>query len=167
MAKSQVDVSGNQLTFYPDPSRYSLGVVKFASYVFSGHAHVFIEGNSVILRFHKRFGAKGLKNEEALFKKELEDQKIHSEIRKNNQGIREFIMRKALSGPIFSYEDEEQPGSPSLPESGLTKEQETELDRLIAEVESDIAKETSKGPPLDPLGITATWEEKHGKKRAG
>ncbi len=166
MAKSQMDVSGNQLTVRPDPSRYSPGVIKFVSYIFTGRAHVFIDGGSVTLRFHKKLGLRDLKNEEVLFAGELEDQKIRSEIRRNNQSIREFIVRKALSGPIFSYEDEEQPQA-QLPESGLTKEQEAELDKLIAEVESDISKETSKGQSSDPLGITKTWEEKHGKKRAG
>lgn len=167
MTKSRIDVSENRLTVYPDPSRYPLGVVKFVSYIFSGKAHVFIDGSSVTLRFHKRLGRGGLKNEEVLFTGELESQRIRNEIRGNNQGIREFIMRKALSGPIYSSEDEKQPQSPGLPESGLTKEQEAELDKLIAEVETDIAKETSKGPTSDPLGITKTWEEKHGKKRAG
>lgn len=166
MTKSRMDVSRNQLIVCPESSRYSLEVIKFVSYVFSGKAHVFINDGSITLRFHKSLERRGLKNEGVLFAGELEDQKIRSEIRGNNQSIREFIMRKALSGPVFSYEDEERPQA-QLPESGLTKEQEAELDKLIAEVERDISRETSKGIAADPLGITATWEEKHGKKRAG
>ena len=137
--KSQIDVSRNQLTVYPDLSRYPLGIVKFVSYVFSGRAHVFIgqseartdlskPGSPVTLRFHKDLGEKGLKNEEVLFRNELEDQKIRSEIRANNQSIREFIVRKALSEPASLREEQSEP---QLPESGLTKEQESELDKLI------------------------------------
>lgn len=98
MTKSRMNVSKNQLTVYPDPSRYSPGTVKFAAYVFSGKAHVFVDSDmSVRLSFHKKIGLKDLKKEEILFREELDGQKIRGEIQANNQNIREFIMRKAVS----------------------------------------------------------------------
>ena len=49
-------------------------------------------------------------------------------------------------------------------ELGLTEEQQKELDRLIAEVDEELKKE-SETAGEDPLGIARTWEERYGRNR--
>lgn len=46
----------------------------------------------------------------------------------------------------------------------LSLEQRAEIDRLIAEVETEL--KTMNAARRDPKGITATWEEKHERKSA-
>ena len=66
----------------------------------------------------------------------------------------------------LAYEDT--PAAAQKEDSGLTPEQESELDALIAQVESEIKKESAgKTGAGDPLGITRTWEEKYGAKTDG
>jgi hypothetical protein len=57
-----------------------------------------------------------------------------------------------------------QPKPPEKDDSGLTPQQEKELNDLINQIEGEIKAETAKGASADPLGITSTWEEKYDSK---
>lgn len=92
----------------------------------------------------------------ARFMKTLDWERLRSDIAVNNRDLRAHMLRTALR---------EAPNPPpSGNDNSLTKKQEEELQRIIAEVEADIQKE-SKNHSKDPLGINQTWEERHGRSR--
>ena len=140
--------------------RYGLDVVRYAAYALSGEAYVFIApagrgAAAVVLSPKSSSRCSG----KALLKRlraELEDEKLRSSITAANRGLREFMLLKALS-----YKE---PPASARDDAGLTPEQEKELDALIAQVESEIKKETAAGRTADPLGVTRTWEERYGAK---
>ena len=136
-----------------------LDAVRYAAHAVSDAAHVFIKpgyGGAVALEFSPKSApaAKGLAPR---FREELKDEKIRAAIFDSNRELREFMILKALA-----YE--ETPAAAQKEDSGLTPEQESELDALIAQVESEIKKESAGTKAKDPLGITRTWEEKYGAK---
>ncbi|MBU2573127.1 MAG: hypothetical protein KKH28_03505 [Elusimicrobia bacterium] len=91
------------------------------------------------------------------FREELKDEKIRAAVFDANRDLREFMILKALSYGTAGAPPEQE-------DSGLTPEQEKELDALIAQVESEIKRESAGSGTKDPLGITRTWEEKYGAK---
>lgn len=139
---------------------YPLGVIKYAAFALTGEAYVLLESakNAVSVEIAPKAPQSGaLKRLAARFKEELALEKIRSEIEANNRGLREHVIRMALSG--------ESAPAPVEAEVALTDEQQKELDRLIAEVEDEIKKESGVSAG-DPLGVTKTWEEAHGHDRA-
>lgn len=137
---------------------YGLDAVRYAAYAVSDAAYVFLApagGTAVTVELTPKTAAaaKGLARR---FLEELKDEKLRASIADANRELREFMILKALSR-------EAAPAPAAQEDSGLTPEQERELDALIAQVESEIKKE-SAGGGKDPLGITSTWEEKYGAK---
>lgn len=151
--------------------KHSLDAVRYAAYAVSGGAYIFMRsagkgGIEVEFTPKARSQAAGRKPRTgnkagaakdfvSRFKQELKDEKLRSEIFDANRDLREFMILKALA-----YE--ELPPSALPEDSGLTPEQEKELDALIAQVEAEIKKESAAGGGKDPLGVTSTWEEKYG-----
>lgn len=136
---------------------HNLDAVRYAAYAVSDAAYVFIapagKGAAVLELTPKAAApAPGLARR---FAEELKDEELRARIFDANRELREFMILKALSG--------EQAAAAQPEDSGLTPEQEKELDALIAQVESEIKKE-SAGGGKDPLGLTSTWEEKYGAK---
>ena len=136
-----------------------LDAVRYAAHAVSDAAYVFIKPagkSAVALEFGPKSApaAKGLVTR---FREELKDEKIRAAIFDSNRELREFMILKALA-----YEDT--PAAAQKEDSGLTPEQESELDALIAQVEGEIKKESAGKKTKDPLGITRTWEEKYGAK---
>jgi His-Xaa-Ser system protein HxsD len=134
-----------------------LDAVRYAAYAVSDAAYVFIApagGKAVRVELTAKTAAQapGLARR---FAEELADERLRARIFDANRELREFMIMKALSG--------EQAPAAAPEDSGLTPEQEKELDALIAQVEKEIKKE-SAGGGKDPLGITSTWEEKYGAK---
>ena len=152
---------------------YPLDVVRYAAYAVSDAAYVFIKPagkGAVTLEFSPKqrsgdsgqgTGVGGHKSQAGnlagRFREELKDEKIRAAIFDSNRELREFMVLKALA-----YEDT--PAAAQKEDSGLTPEQESELDALIAQVEGEIKKESAGKKTKDPLGITRTWEEKYGAK---
>ena len=138
---------------------YDLNTVRYAAYAVSDAAYVFITPagkGAVCVEFTPKTGAAS-KELARRFRDELKDEKLRAAIFDANRELREFMILKALS-----YEAA---GAPAAQEdSGLTPEQEKELDALIAQVESEIKKESAGSGTKDPLGITRTWEEQYGAK---
>ncbi len=132
---------------------YSLNAVRYAAYSLSGTAYVFIEPSgkgSVSVRFSPKAGRlpPGFP---ASFREALADEKLRERIFDENRELREFMILKALAGP--------EPAKPAA-DSGLTPEQEKELDALIAQVEKEVKAESSSSG-ADPLGIAKRWEDKN------
>lgn len=143
------------------PAReYPLSVVKHAAYALTGEAYVGLQTvrGAVRVRLEPKSGS----GDEALralarrFREGLELERIRSAVEAGNRDLREHIIRLALRGDDRTQVDVE---------TVLTKEQQEELDRLIAEVEAEVKKESGESGKKDPLGVTQTWEEKHGHGR--
>ena len=137
----------------------SLKDVKHAAYALSGEAYIRLDtqGNrAVVARLRPRGPGGPAGNRLArLFKQRLAWEHLRGRIEAANVGLREHIIRVALNGDAAAAE----------PEWGeLDAKQQKELDRIIQEVETELAKEGSR---KDPLGVTRTWEEAHGAGKAG
>ena len=141
-----------------DLKRYVMEIVRYAAYALSGDFHVLVSPGGkgrvrVMLEPKAGAGADACKR----FQAELADEKLRAGLAADNKKLREFIVLKALSGV--------QEPAPADAGAGLTPAQEKELDDLIAQVEKEIKEEGSgKKKGSDPLGITATWEEKYGAR---
>jgi hypothetical protein len=141
--------------------KYSLDSIRYAAHSLGGLAYALIKplpGGKVLVDLSSKPGlpapAPGL---ERLFLAELEDEKLRERVSSENRELREFLLLKAMN-----Y----QPKPPEKDDSGLTPQQEKELNDLITQIEGEIKAEASKGPSADPLGITSTWEEKYDSKKS-
>jgi len=143
-------------------SRYAPDTVRYAAYSVSGGAYVTLEpskgGMLVTLEPKRPASGAALTALKKKFTSELADEKLRAELAASSRGLREFMTLKALCGPAAPAPQED---------SGLTPEQEKELDALIAEVESEIKTEAAGKKRSDPRGITRTWEETRDSKPAG
>jgi hypothetical protein len=140
---------------------YDLDAVRYAAHASSGAAHVFIrlDGPGAVVAEFTPKGRTAGKAVAAAFRAELAEEKLRVAIYAANRELRDFMILKALS-------KEDTPPPAPQDDSGLTPEQEKELDALIAQVESEIKQEAAAGTAGDPLGITRTWEDKYGAKKS-
>ena len=144
---------------------HTLDTIRYAAYAVSDASYVFIKpvGGGITVEFTPKNGSQAAshksqaKNPSKRFKEELKDEKLRASISDANRDLREFMILKALA-------HEETPAGSRQEDSGLTPEQEKELDALIAQVEDEIKRESAGNKAKDPLGITRTWEEKYGAK---
>lgn len=139
--------------------KYSLDAVRYAAHSLGGLAFALIKplpGDKVQVDLAPRPGAaSGAASLAKRFQGELEDEKLRERVSSENRELREFLLLKAMN-----Y----RPKPPEKDDSGLTPQQEKELNDLIAQIEGEIKAETAKGASADPLGITSTWEEKYDNK---
>ena len=139
--------------------KYSLDSIRYAAHSLGGLAFALIKplpGDKVQVDLAPRPGtAAGAASLAKRFQGELEDEKLRERVSSENRELREFLLLKAMN-----Y----QPKPPEKDDSGLTPQQEKELNDLIAQIEGVIKAETAKGASAAPLGITSTWEEKYDSK---
>ncbi len=138
----------------------ALETVRYAAHAVSGAAHVFIRldgPREAVVELEPAGGSAAAAA--AAFRAELADEKLRASLWEANRELRDFMLLKALAG-----EPESAPARQD--DSGLTAEQEKELDALIAQVEAEIKQEAAAGGSADPLGITKTWEDKYGAKKS-
>lgn len=138
--------------------KYSLDSIRYAAHSLGGLAFALIKplpGGKVLVELAPRPGAAaGAAALAKRFQGELEDEKLRERVSSENRELREFLLLKAMN-----Y----RPKPPEKDDSGLTPQQEKELNDLIAQIEGEIKAETA-GASADPLGITSTWEEKYDSK---
>lgn len=147
------------ITILVSLKKYSLDSVRYAAHSLGGVAYALIKplpSGDVQVDLSPKPGisaakAAGLKR---VFLLELEDEKLRERISSENRELREFLLLKAMN-----Y----QPKPAEKDDSGLTPQQEKELNDLITQIEGEIKAEAS-GASADPLGITSTWEEKYDSK---
>lgn len=139
--------------------KYTLETVRYAAHSLGGAAYALLKplpGGKVLVELSpKKGGAAGLPG---LFRAALEDERLRERVAAENRDLREFMLLKALTW---------RPRQPEKDDSGLTPQQEKELNDLIAQIEGEIKGEAGAAASADPLGITSTWEEKHDNKNAG
>ncbi|MCX5785584.1 MAG: hypothetical protein NTX59_07835 [Elusimicrobia bacterium] len=144
-----------------DTKKHSVESVRYAGYSLSGEAYVLLKPSGraeTTVELAPKNGARadsgGLKKR---FLSGLEEENNREAVFKFNLELREFMLLKALS-----YEEK----APEPKDSGLSPDQEKELDALIAQVENELKEESKKASSRDPLGITRIWEEKNDSKRS-
>jgi len=139
----QIKELENQVLVAVSSKIYSLEAIYGAAYVFLNRAFIFLdekkEGEILItLKVKEKMDKKQLEDFGGEFYNELLNYSLRTEISKNNQKIREYIISRALIGALG--EDDE------------------EIDK-IEEPEEKI--EEWKG---DYLGLSIPWEKKFRKK---
>lgn len=143
-----------------DLGKHRIEAVRYAAYALSGQYHVMLapggRKNALEVSFRPKQGG-GAGDPGRRFAAELADEELRAAAASSGAKLREFIYLKALSAPP--------PAPAPQAASGLTPEQERELDDIIAQVEKEIKAETGRGRK-DPLGITRTWEEANDKATA-
>lgn len=100
-------------------------------------------------------GAKAVAALRDAFLAEFESQKVRWAIAVANKPIREYLVENAVA--LAQGRAEPAPAAPAAAEE-LTADQRAEIERLIAEVETEI-REMNDGQALpDPKGVSPSWE---------
>lgn len=154
-------------------SEHGLGPILGAAHLLTDRVFARLDGDpkkslTVTLVPKEPLTAAGMAALKEEFELELAAQKLRWAIAKNNVGVREHVARQAVllvNGHPLAPVSAPAPaaGSPQGGGEPLSAEQQAEIDRLIAEVETEIKDLKSKPAGADPDGVKATWEEKHGE----
>jgi His-Xaa-Ser system protein HxsD len=152
---------GPDVVIAVDAKREGLDAALGAAYLMIDRAYVLVEGDPAkSLRVSLR--AKGARTAAARtalaadFRAELAAQRVRWAIARSNQSIREYVAENALT-LAAEFAARPEPGAAPAAEE-LTSDQRAEIERLIAEVETEIkAMNGTKAHP-DPKGVAAPWE---------
>lgn len=138
--------------------KYSIDAVRYAAHSLGGAAFAWLKplpGGQVLVELSPKPGCRLPAGLNKAFLSELEDERLREKVASENRELREFMLLKALN-----Y----RPAPPQKDDSGLTPQQEKELNDLIAQIETEIKEEAAGAKSADPLGITSTWEDKYDAK---
>lgn len=157
----------NSVIFSIDESIYPLDILKQAAFIFIDRCYVHLdrEGErfTISLKGKDKLDTAGLEALKGEFDNELLNQLIRRQIGRNNQKLREMIVAKALLSATRRNASEAQPAAQPAaqvrPWDDVSKEEQDELDKLLAEIESEFQE--------DPSGIAVPWDEKYGKNGDG
>lgn len=139
-----------------------------AAYLMMDRAYVLLSGDlkrtiKVLLR-PKKAGADRAKLI-ADFTAELHTQKVRWAVAKQNQPIREYVAEQAVL--LANGQIERPAAAPEAAADQLTDEQRSEIEKLIAEVETEISEMNAKKAQRDPKNISASWEQKQEARKEG
>lgn len=153
------------LSFSLDVKKLGLETALGAAYLMMDRAWVWLEGDRsrtliVALEPKPGFDAASVK---AAFEAELESQKLRWAVARNNRSVREYVAENAVS---LAQQKPAAPQAEAAPEQ-LTDEQRSEIERLIAEVESEIKDMNAKKAVPDPKGVAPSWEAQQETRKAG
>ncbi len=154
-------------------AEHGLGPILGAAYLLTDRVYARVDGDpkkALIVTLVPKEPLKAvelaaLKDE---FELELATQKLRWALAADNAGVREHVTRQAVlfvnGHPLAPASAQaSSAGSPQGGADPLSAEQQAEIDRLIAEVETEIKDLKSKPAGADPDGVKATWEETHGE----
>lgn len=169
-----VKLSSSEAVLALDVKAHGLEPVLGAAYLMMDKAFVALDGDkaktiSVVLRAKdaKAVSPRALADE---FLVDLESQKVRWAVSKNNQPVREYIAEQAVLIANGTIKPEPAPAAAPEPAADeLTDDQRLEIEKLIAEVESEIKTmqaDKTKSAVTDPKGVKASWEEKQENKAA-
>lgn len=165
----KVRPGSNEVVFPVQKKLYPLEVVQGAAYLLTDRAVAYVEDKRGAWELTLRAKAKASAAElEALagdFLNELLNQVLRQRLLAANRSVMEHVIARAVVSARRDPADPAQP--PAAAEDQLSAEQRSEIDRLIAEAEAEIAARAKNRAAADPLGISKTWEERHGKERVG
>jgi His-Xaa-Ser system protein HxsD len=159
--KKSVEESENEVTVVVDPERWSLDAVRMAAHVVAdrAYAHLAEEAGTLVVTLHakERADKSSLQALAELFDREVQNQALRLKLERGNRETMEYVVSRALVPANKSA------GPEAGPEAELSEDQKSEIDRLIAEAEEEIAELKQEKSGADPLGITKTWEEQNQK----
>ncbi|RJO73288.1 MAG: His-Xaa-Ser system protein HxsD [Myxococcales bacterium] len=167
---ARVELGENKIVWTLNPAVYPLDHVYQTAFIFIDRAYLLLDqdhqGRTVVtLKGKTPLGAADLEALRGEFANELLNQGVRQALASQNSRIRELIVAKALyaaarPGELNEIQDTlaqgDETGAPR-PWDQATKEEQDELDRLLAEIEKDFAE--------DPMGIAVPWDEKYGEKQ--
>lgn len=154
--------AAGELVFSLDVRKEGLEPILGAAYLFMDRAYALVEGDKakllkVTLRPKAARDAAALKSLREAFTAELESQKVRWAVARGNQSIREYLVDNALTlAEEFSKRAVPSAGE-AAPEQ-LTPDQRSEIERLIAEVETEIKQMNETKAHPDPAGKSLSWE---------
>jgi len=157
-----VEEEENEIIVAIEKDSWPIDAVRMAAHVLADRAYAQIseEDKELVVTLHAKevSNRSALEGLGALFDREVQNQSLRLKLAAGNRETMEYIVSRGL---VPANKSAGQGGEE--PEAELSDDQKSEIDRLIAEAESEIAdlkKDNSEG---DPLGITKTWEEQNQK----
>lgn len=153
------------LTFTLDVKKRGLEPILGAAYLMMDRAYVALEGDktkSLTVALTPKPGAKPA-DVRAAFEAELEAQALRWAVARNNRSVREYVAENAVA--LAQQKPADGP-SPAAPDQ-LTDAQRSEIERLIAEVESEIKDMNAKKVAADPKGVAPSWEAQQESQKGG
>ena len=159
--KHSVEDSDNEVVVTVEPGRWPLEAVRMAAHVMAdrAYAHLSEDEDGVVVSLHAKetLDARGLEALGALFDREVQNQTLRLKLESANRETMQYIVSRALVPAIASS------GAAAELEAELSADQKSEIERLIAEAEAEIAELKKDEGGTDPLGITKTWQENNPK----
>lgn len=161
--------SSSEVRIPLDVKTEGLDAILGAAYLMMDRAFVLLSGDrakkievSLRAKDPKAFRPAALEKE---FRSDLASQKVRWAISRGNQPIREYIAEQAVLMATGAIPPPAAPAAAAEPAAEeLTADQRAEIEKLIAEVESEIKTMNDKKVASDPKGIKASWEEAQEKK---
>lgn len=165
-------LSAGHVTLSLNAKTHGLEPILGAAYLMMDRAFVSLSGErsravSVFLRPKTpgRPGRAALAGLAESFLADFEGQKLRWAVSRNNLSIREHVAEQA----VLLSNGRAEPAPPAAPAEApaeqLTGDQRAEIERLIAEVESEISAMNEKKAVADPKDIKAPWEARQEKER--
>jgi His-Xaa-Ser system protein HxsD len=144
-----------------DPRKTGLEPILGAAYLMIDRAYVLVEGDAkkalkITLRPKAARTAEARAALAVDFGAELEAQRVRWQIARNNQSIREYVAENSLT-LAQEFASRPAPGAAPAAEQ-LTSDQRAEIERLIAEVETEIKAMNEQKAHPDPKGAAQSWE---------
>jgi His-Xaa-Ser system protein HxsD len=143
-----------------------------AAYLMMDRAFVLVEGDKktsvrVSLRPKSARDKNALQALKTAFEAELSSQKIRWAVSRNNRDLREYVAENALA-LNEEFASRKAPAA-EPPAENLTADQRAEIERLIAEVETEISQMNAKNELPDPKAVAQSWEaaQEQDKKPGG
>ncbi len=158
--KHTVEEEENEVVVSVEKGRWPLEAVRMAAHVLSDRAYTQVseEDGEFSVTLHPKLKADNaaLEGLAALFDREVQNQDLRLKLAGSNRETMEYIVSRGLipASKAASAEGGEA-------EVELSDDQKSEIDRLIAEAETEIADLKKDKSGSDPLGITKTWEEQN------
>lgn len=160
--KTAKKAAAGEIAFTLDVREEGLEPILGAAYLFMDRAYVLVEGDkakllTVTLRLKGARGAAELAALKSAFADELAAQSLRWAVARNNLPVREYVAENALAlAEEFAKRTAAAPAEPTAEQ--LTDDQRSEIERLIAEVETEISQLNAKKDPAAPKEAALSWE---------
>lgn len=169
-AKTASHPMADEISFELDARANGPEPILGAAYLLMDRAYALISGDKakslrVTLRPKGARGAAQLAALKRAFEEELSAQKLRWGVARNNRTVREYVAENALA-LAKEFSERRAPGAESAADQ-LTSEQRSEIERLIAEVETEITQMNLKKELPDPKGAALSWEAAQTAEKGG
>ena len=168
MANRKKAIAADEVSLELDGSVHGPEPILGAAYLMMDRAYAFVESAKaktlrVTLRPKGARGAADLAALKQAFADELAAQKLRWAVARNNREVREYVAENALAlSAEFAARAAAAPAATVSDE--LTAQQRGEIERLIAEVETEISQMNVKKEPVD---AALSWEAAQDARKGG